>query len=223
MLVQWCLRGVRSSASVPRFGDAEATATMNTLGIRSAWVWDPSTSATGRFSREDVFADAHAALSPTALDDHVNNFGAVKRTTPYLSLTAGVVTWGGSGVATPHGAWTTAANFATGGGQVEGYIFECWVLVGPKPVPELPGFGEEVRDLNASAQFSIWHFEGEIAAKLVVPPRQIRRVVKIDAQGMPVQEPAPQPRHAGETIDWQRPNPDFVEPHRITNLRDLVP
>lgn len=43
------------------------------------------------------------------------------------------------------------------------------MLVTPKPAPELPGFAEEVRELNLFRQFCVYHHEGEIAAKLFVP------------------------------------------------------
>jgi hypothetical protein len=204
--------------AVKGFDDRAAELTMMEKGITSAWVRNtppphpPTCGAT--------FQAAHEALSQRALDDHVNNFGRVRHTTPYVSLTAGAVVPDGAGSSRPVGAWTTAANFATGGGQVDGYIFECWVLVGPKPAPELPGFAEAVRDLNASAQFSLWHEEGEIAAKLVVPPRQIRRMVKLRPITRPAQKKAPE--SCGLAVVWVRLNPDFVEPERVTNLIPLV-
>jgi len=141
------------------------------LCIHSAWARKSHVST----GRGDTFVDAHAALLPQALGDHVNNFAASRADTPSISLTAGCVVPDGRGGATTYGAWQTAICFATAQGLYKGYIFECWVLVVPRPVPELPGIAEKVRDLNAATPFAPWHHEGEIVAKLVVPPRQIRR------------------------------------------------
>jgi hypothetical protein len=45
--------------------------------------------------------------------------------------------------------------------------------VTPKPAPELPGFGEEVRDINFFVQFGLYHSEGEVAAKLGSGPIKV--------------------------------------------------
>jgi len=42
--------------------------------------------------------------------------------------------------------------------------------------PELPGLGEEIPELNLFSQYAVYHDEGEIAAKLFVPARQIEYV-----------------------------------------------
>lgn len=215
MLLQWCLRGVPERIGVgprPAFTDADATQAMTRVGLTANWL----AAVRPPPRAEDLFANAHAQLSRQALDAHVNNFPMVKANTPYLSLTAGVVVPAGASGRRVIGAWSTAIAFATrlGSQRVPGFVFECWVPVGPKPVPELPGFGEEVRDLNASRQFCIWHREGEIAVKLVVPPRQIRRVVKFDAQGRRIIRP--------DGRKWEEVNPAFVPPDRLANLRPLV-
>jgi hypothetical protein len=214
MLLQWCLRGIperRKTLNRTGFGDAEAQNTLIFLGLRSNWVLNTAVKS----STEVTFASANASLSLKALDDHVNAFATVKSQTPYLSLTAGAVVPVGASGQQVFPAWATAIAFATRGGRqrTAGYVFECWVPVGPKPVAEIPGFGEEVRDLNASRQFCIWHREGEIAAKLVVPPRQILRVVKFHSNGNKDQNFGAQ----GEIR-----NKNFVKPERLSNLRGLV-
>lgn len=205
MLVQWCLRGVGMAAG---FGDAEAQALLSD-GLPSAWLRslrpNPATAV-------DAFVAANGVLSATALDAHVNGFATAGATSPYISLSAGCVEPDGQGGTIRHSAMTTALLFATDWGRRDGYVLKCWLLVGPKPVPELPGFGEEVRDLNASAQFATFHHEGEIAAKVIVPARQILSLRKYD-------------QHWNEIADSTFPilqNPDFVPPERITALRELV-
>jgi hypothetical protein len=83
-----------------------------------------------------------------------------------------------------------------------------WVLVSPKPAPELPGFAEEVRELNLFQQFCVFHNEGEVAAKLYVPARQIHSFEKFD--------------HQLNRIGAPQLNPDFVKPERVSNVLDLI-
>jgi hypothetical protein len=59
-------------------------------------------------------------------------------------------------------------------------VFNLWVLVSPKAAAELPGFAEEVRELNLFTQYAVFHDEGEVAAKIFVPSRQIQSVEKYD-------------------------------------------
>ena len=201
MLVQWCLKGVPWS---PGFGDADARRALTDDGLTSNWV-----RANAARPLASALADAHAALSDSALVRHVNAYATVAATTPYVSLSAGVIERDPK-MRTPihHHAWTTALDFATRGGTGEGYVFECWVQLPGNPAPELPGFGEEVRDLNLHGRFARWHHQGEVAAKLVVPPRQIRRVMKFT--------------RALKQIPFGGRNPQFVPPERISNIRGWV-
>lgn len=202
MLIQWCLKGIPEQRS---FGDAEAKAVVDSAGINSTWL-------RSRISepQADLSEDAQGMLSQVALDQHVNGFlpGAL---TPYISLTAGsteIDPTSRSAVRFP--AASTALAFATRQGTTAGYVFRLWTLVSPKPAPELPGFAEEVRDLNLFNQFSPWHTEGEIAAKLFIPARQIESVTKYE-------------KDLSET--WQAPykNPAvFVAPERISTIVEEV-
>lgn len=199
MLVQWCLKGIPKQ---PGFDDSDANQVLvdGLMSRRVARQW------ANPLGPELVLA--HQALSDAALAAHVNAYGTVKATTPYISLTAGVIERDPqTRAAITRPAWATALDFATQGGSSEGYVFECWVQLPGNPAPELPGFGEEVRDLNLQPRFAWWHHEGEIAAKLVVPARQIRRVYKYTA---------------ALTLANMTPNLDFVPPDRISNIRGLV-
>ena len=202
MLVQWCLKGVPQT---PGFGDLDAVQALSRSGLTSNWV-----RANPHLTIAVGWPDAHVVLSDTALVAHVNAYGKVRGHTPYLSLTAGVIERDShSRMAIHHPAWTTALDFATKGKTTDGYVFECWIQLPGNPAPELPGFGEEVRDLNIHPRFAWWHDQGEILAKLVVPPRQIRRVLKFD------RNLARLPLVGGS-------NPDFVPPERISNIRGIV-
>lgn len=163
MLIQWCLKGI---PFCPGFGDKEAQAVLAGEGLRARWLHtnpDPIRELPLRSGSE---------LSQAALDAHVNAYATVPNT-PYLSLTAGCRERDTTRRGTlTYPALKTALSFATNRGTTVGYVFRLWVLVAPKPAPELPGFGEEVRSLLTSPQFATFHHEGEVAAKLYVPSRQ---------------------------------------------------
>ena len=199
MLVQWCLKGVAESTA---FGDPQARAALAQDGLTTSWL----RTAGGLLT--SLPAGSHTALSQSALDAHVNGFAGVASQTPYLSLSAGCIELDPATLkTTKYEARLTALDFATDGGTTDGYLFKLWVLVSPKQAPELPGFGEEVRELNIFRQFAKFHHEGEIAAKLFVPARQIQKVEKY---------------RSDLTFDWDEWNPDFVPPERVSNVLDLI-
>jgi hypothetical protein len=197
MLIQWCLKGIPESKS---FGDPDVAAILNDRGLSSTWL----RGAGGTPS--DLPAHSQAKLSQHDLDLHVNGFSTAHASTAYLSLSAGCVELISPGNTVTHSALKTALDFATAGATCKGYVFLCWVLVSPKPAPELPGFAEEVRNLNLFQQFSIFHHEGEIAAKLYVPARQIHSAHKFD-QGLAHLQ--------------QFPNTGFVPPERVSNVLEM--
>lgn len=173
MMIQWCLKGIPEQ---PGFSDPEACAAVDREGLASTWLRQQPGAL------PQLPTQTQAALSQRALDLHVNGL-APGHPSPYLSLSAGS-TEVDPLTRTPvrHAAWITALSFATQCGQAPGYVFRLWTLVSPKPAAELPGFAEEVRDLNLFFHFAPWHTEGEVAAKLYVPARQIQWVWKFDAQ-----------------------------------------
>ncbi len=199
MVIQWCLKGVPFHPS--DFNDHTVQTILSGEGIRSAWLRNVNQAIT------DLPVLSHANLSAQALDDHVHDYWRVSAVTPYISLTAGCTERVSAGGSVRHSALTTALEFATGCATHEGYIFLCWVLVTPKPAAELPGFAEEIRDLNTYRPYSVFHDEGEIAAKLYVPARQIRSVTRYNARLMPIR--------------WVS-NRDFAPPDRVSNVVGYV-
>jgi hypothetical protein len=200
MLIQWCLKGVPETLGV--FSDSEASAVLSDAGLTSSWLRGVGQPITF------LPPGSHATLSQSALDAHVNGFGGVAANTPYLSLSAGCVELDPATLTTTtYEARLTALDFATNGGTTDGYVFKLWVLVSPKPAPELPGFGEEVRELNIYSQCTTFHHEGEIAAKLFVPARQIQKFDKYSRE-----------------LVWQKDqwNLSFVPPERVSNVLDLI-
>jgi hypothetical protein len=204
MLIHWCIKGIRGSGG---FGDVEALWLLTTVGIQSNWMHANAgmTVAQGNIASQN-------ALSLAALDDHVNDYGAVGSSTPYISLSAGCREFAGTTLpAARYPAYRTALEFATNWGDTFGYIYRCWVVTAPQVAADVPGIADEVRDLNLFADFYQYHCEGEIAAKLVVPVRQIQWVQKIGANLRP--------------MGWSdghgpraRKNPNFRRPQTISNL-----
>ncbi len=204
MQINWCLKGI---AAGTEFADVEAVQVMTETGIRSNWM---------RHNEDlpmvQANIEAQKALSLGALDDHVNDYYAVERDTPYISLSAGCREYAGySTPTTTYPAHRTALEFATQFGTTTGYIYRCWVVTAPQIAADTLGVADEVRDLNLFADFYAYHVEGEIAAKLVVPVRQIQWVLKVGPDLMPA--------------TWTRlghsdalTNPDFRRPQTIANL-----
>jgi hypothetical protein len=200
VLIQWCLKGVRQTNL---FNINEANAALASEGLLSSWV----RGATGTGASNFPSASA-PHLSQAKLDAHVNNFGVAASATAYLSLSAGCRERDPTrSFAVTYPAWKTAQAFATNWGQGKGFVFCLWLLVAPKPAPELPGFGEEVRSLLASPQFVTYHHEGEIAAKLYVPAKQISGWVLYDED---------------LNVIGSNQNVDFVSPDRISNVIGFV-
>jgi hypothetical protein len=200
MLIQWCLKGVAESSA---FTHSQAKAAVTSDGLTSTWLRNPT-----RAGIPTLPQDSHFSLSQAVLDAHVNAFSSAAGNTPYLSLSAGCVELDPSKATTiVYPALETALDFATKSGTCAGFVFSLWVLVSPKPAPELPGFAEEVRELNLFKQFGIFHHEGEIAAKLFVPARQIELFKKYD-------------KDLTEIDSFL--NPTFVPPERISNVLELL-
>lgn len=201
--INWCLKGIRSQTG---FGDAEALNVLGNTGIQSSWLFN-----NGSMHLAQATVDGQNALSATALDDHINNFATVSGYSPYISLSAGCREFAGSFAPASHyPALVTALDFATDWGRVEGYIFRCWVVTAPQVSASIPGLADEVRDLNLFGHFTHYHHEGEIAAKLLVPRRQVQWVHKVDASG------------AATAFSGMRSgsvsNSDFVYPETVSNL-----
>ena len=172
MLIHWCLKGLQGGVG---FGDVEALSILKDVGIQSNWMRANASLTLGQAN-----IAAQKVLSLAALDNHVNDYGAVRGSTPYISLSAGCRDFFGSTVpTTTYPAYRTALEFATSWGSTFGYIYRCWAVTAPQVAADLIGIADEIRDLNLFADFYQYHHEGEISAKIVVPVRQIQWVQKV--------------------------------------------
>lgn len=159
-------------------------------------------------------------LTHANLDRHVNHYashdpatgGPFYEGTPFISTTAGCVERDVV-LQTNHvyPARFIALDFATTGGMHEGYLFYAWVIVGLRPAVEIQSISEEVRELNAYRSYSAFQTEGEIVAKVQVPSNQIEFCEKYEVD--------PTGRVHGPV--WTHRNPEYEEPGRVSNLREL--
>jgi hypothetical protein len=74
-----------------------------------------------------------------------------------------------------HSAKEVALSFATDTWDKDGWLFYCYLFtLGKKAVQHQP-FAEEIRELNIYTGPSYWQTEGEITAKIMIPPAQIEK------------------------------------------------
>jgi hypothetical protein len=211
MFVQKCMKGIHGITL------AQAEAIVKGCGLTCAW-W--------REVGHIRPADIDERLTTNELDLHRHAFyeqhptrrGTVNKESPFISLTAGQVDRKAFEARnqTFH-AHQVAMWFATDFGRLRGdcFIFYCWVLVAMRHSVQVRHLAEEVRELNTYTQFSPYHFEGEIVAKIEVPARQIMGFdhyeYREDRHGRL------QPKRLNSY-----PNPGYVDYQDVTNYRDWL-
>ena len=168
-------------------------------------------------------ADIRDKLTARNLDLHVNHFTApdpasgkpFNEETPFISLSAGTVERDATARTNfVHRARRTALWFGTNfGRQPTAYLFVCWVILAPRASIEVEHLAEEIRDLNAYRHFSPFQTEGEIVAKIQIPDNHIACCEKWQ-----LDTTKPECYRLVDTYD----NPRFVDPHRLTNVRELI-
>jgi hypothetical protein len=209
MFVQTCIKGVHGiNLSV-------ANEILDGEGLVCNW-WRNK----GTISAKDI----DKRLTSSELDLHVNSYDEqhpdypekVNKVTPFISLTAGAVErsvfYKTNFV---HPAHRTALLFASDFGKLRGecFLFYCWVVVGLRPSAEIRQLAEEVRELNTYRRYSAFQAEGEIAAKIDVPSRQIHRFERY--QITDTANGYPDLRYVDSKI-----NPRYVDPYSIVNIRE---
>lgn len=160
MIVQWCCKGIPSLTR-----KQVRKLLLGGEGLLCSLLFHTGRASLGKALNE---------LSEANLDQHLHRYNNVSGRSAFISLSAGCVsrdTLIAHNVRYP--ARLTALAFATEWGRSAGWLFTCYVLVGINPAPEIPAVAEEVRELNHARRFSPYFTEGEIAAKINVPSRQI--------------------------------------------------
>jgi hypothetical protein len=220
VFIQMCVKGMRGKGPGRddgiTFDDACAIATKR--GLVCAW-W--------RNTRHISPAEIDARLTDMELDLHINSSeeihptrgGLVKDQSPFISLTAGQVERKKYlAQNSTHPAQLTALKFATDSGTLQGecFLFYCWVMVGMRPNVPVRHLAEEVRELNTYTEFSWFQLEGEIAAKIEVPPRQIEKFEHYECRDRG--DGLPEFRRLGTVANKRL----YIHPHDVTNYRPML-
>jgi hypothetical protein len=134
--------------------------------------------------------------------------GLVRDTTPFISLSAGAVSRDLRYRANiVHRAQMIASDFATQYGRVRGVLIYCWVVTSTVPAAPIEAVAEELRDLNSNRPFSVFQLEGEVAAKIRVPARQLYAYQWVERQGLSYK------------VDPAVFSPSFVAPEPLSDIR----
>jgi hypothetical protein len=206
VIVQWCCKGVGDMApkKVKRILDGE-------VGLQCRF-WQRH--------RILPYELAVERLTERDLDLHVNHYDgtdpitgkAVRDHTAFISLSAGCVERDALRSRNVlHPALRTALIFATERAQRPGWVFTCYVTVAMNPAARIPGVAEEVRELNHRRPYSRFRPEGEIAAKLNVPSRQILCAEHWEPAGKATVQRTGGYRNLG-----------FVHPEALLNMRQMI-
>ena len=116
-------------------------------------------------------------------------------------------------------AFITALGFATDHFQSEGAIFYGYVNVMGRKSIRLQEFAEETRELNIWHDFQPYHREGEVVAKIAIPPAHLEKaegyngpdaLKELKAKRIPIPS-------------WTEQNTArYVPPIDICNIRDVL-
>jgi hypothetical protein len=216
MIIQRVIKGIS------RITESEAQQIL-AVGIRCMW-WvnlDP---------KPLPYVEIPQRLTQRNLDWHQNQYDAADPKennekfylrTPFISTTAGTIerdTFNRTNIMNP--AWKEALFFATDAWKADGYLFHCYLLIIGRRAVAHQVFSEELRELNVYTGFSPYQPEGEITAKIVIPPAQIERAEFWSKDG------AFAAVKSGRlpTADASRVllNPLFVRPDDYNNVRDVL-
>lgn len=159
---------------IPQIELEEVERILSTTGLRCNW-WRRTGSITGE--------QIKAKLNSDNLYLHLERYQDVPpgserpfwEDTPFISTTAGTAVEDRmSEKLYIHDAFWEAAMFATKRFETDGWIFYGYVYVLGKPSIELQEFAEEVRNFHLYARFLQYRHEGEITAKIEIPPVRLR-------------------------------------------------
>jgi hypothetical protein len=169
MIIQRVIKGICGI-------NAEEAQNILFLGIQCNW-W--------RKVKTLPFNEVPRRLNDRNLDWHQNRYTELDPLengeqfslhTPFISTTAGTVerdSFNQTNVMNP--AWKEALPFATDSLTADGYLFYCYLFIVGRRAVAHQAFAEELRELNVYPGFSPYQPEGEITAKIVIPPAQIEK------------------------------------------------
>lgn len=209
MLFQKVLKGVPASSGI---NPSDVWA----LGLLCSWwhrVGDlPRAEVPGRLTNGELLN--HLARYYQVVPGEIYTYGD---NSPFISTTGG--TYQATNPSYKHfPAIVTAVRFATRNYTVHGFVVEAWLPILGRPSVALEPFGEEVRDPHQYPTAYGHHSQGEIVAKIVIPPTQIRAMdfyngpataARLRAGGVPM---------AVSHFDC----PHYQPPEDYSNVREIV-
>lgn len=214
MIIQKVIKGISGSIS------REEAAINLIVGLRCRWWYEvnplPDGEIAQRLTKRNLSWHQNHYDKP---DPFESNRPFYERT-PFISTTAGTVsrdTIRQRNILIP--AFLQALYFATDGFQRDdGHLYYCYVFVLGKQAIGHRGFAEEIRELNVYTNFSPFQPEGEVTAKIIIPPTQIEKVEYWSLNSIIQQLSGgirPQP------LDTQY-NPLYLMAEDYSNVRDLL-
>jgi hypothetical protein len=217
MIFQHVLKGI------PRLHPAHVSHMLTDGGIVCNW-WRnspngilPCHEVRGRLTERNI--EWH--LSNYDVPDPLMGGAPFRENTPFISTTAGSVQRNeGLMINEVHSAFLTALQFATEGFTADGVIFYAYEFVLGKKSVEMEEFGEETRELNIWTSFQLYHPEGEVVAKIRIPPQRLERAEFYNG-----------PRAIRELEAGRHPEPDdvllnpgvYCPPEKYANIRNAIP
>jgi hypothetical protein len=139
--------------------------------------------------------------------------------TPFISLTSGAVERDAvfrSNII--HFAKDIALEFATDFWKTSGWIFNCYVFILSRKATAHAAFAEELRDLNTYTGYSPYQHEGEVTAKIEIPPAQIESCEEYDLVEVKKSLSLSKLPTPVRTLR----NNLYQEPQNISNIRDIL-
>jgi hypothetical protein len=163
-----------------------------------------------RRRRRITFVEIPVRLSLRNLDWHQNQYDTPDPLERFVSTSTNIIT----------PAWIEAVDFATSSFTVDGYVFYCYLWVVGRQTVKHQALSEELRELNVYTGFSPFQPEGEITAKISIPPAQIEKAEfwsASDAFEAVENEVLPAPDPSRTIV-----NPLFVNPSDYNNVRPAL-
>lgn len=199
---------------------AEASKVLTGTGIECNWL-RTSQPPTRREIGERQLTNDELIWHLTRYDDiEWRTRKPFRQTTPFISTSAGTAeqsTTRGEERAYRFSAFDTACWFATCDYTTTGWVFYGYVYTIGRPSIELPEFAEEVRDLHTYPGGYIYHDEGEIVAKLLIPASHLQRCERY--RGPELRQSLSSGAMPHLAADDVIHNPKYVDPMHYINVR----
>lgn len=216
MFFQYFLKGIRDLTR------AQAEEVLKVTGIQCNWTRTAGPAGQREIMRQLSEDELIWHLTRYSETDHRTGdpFGL---TSPFISITSGTAEQSMAALeerAYIFSAFDTASWFATNDYTGTGWIFFGYVFTIGRPSVEYAEFAEEVRDLHSYPKGYAFHHEGEIVAKITIPPIRLERCERYRG---PVLRQALESGALPEVRERDIiRNENYVDPMRYINVRGIL-